>query len=430
MKILFVSPGSGDGYFCGNCYRDNLLVQAVHRAGHDVTVIPLYLPLRFMGQHAGDAPVFFPATTFYVEQKSHRRMPRWVRRMLDSAPALRIAAARSGTTSAAGMEEMTLSMIEGNDTAFRRHVDELIQWLHTMPRPDIIHLSSSLLMAVAQPLKEALGIPVVCSLQDEEVWIDTLEPDCARRAWQAIADGARHVDHFVTSSHYYADIVRRRLPSLPPPTVIYPGVDISRYQPADSKTGSPDFPTIGFFYRMNELDGLDILADAFVILKKRNTIPGLQLRVGGGYMPTERKFLAGIRKTLRPYADDVIFDDSYTWNRHFEFYRQISVLSVPLRFGEGIGLYLCEAFAAGRPAVEPESGSFSEIIGDAGVTYRPNTPAALADALERLLTSDELMSRCAAAAHNLSYERYNDTLTAEQLIQLYESSLQSYLLTC
>ena len=59
MNILFISPGSGDGYFCGNCYRDNLLAQAMHRAGHDVTVVPLYLPLKYLDQLGEDVPVFF-----------------------------------------------------------------------------------------------------------------------------------------------------------------------------------------------------------------------------------------------------------------------------------------------------------------------------------------------------------------------------------
>lgn len=415
MKILFISPGSGDGYFCGNCYRDNLMAQALHRAGHEVTVVPLYLPLEFLGELQGKAPVFFPAATFYVEQKMRKRIPHWVRRMLDSKASLRLAASFSGTTSAAGMEQMTLSMIEGDDSAFKRHVEELVSWVKDI-QPQVIHLSSTLLLAVAKPLKEALGLPFVCSLQDEEVWIDSLAPEYAQRAWQSINNGAEWIDKFVTTSYYYQQIARKRMPDIEPPTVIYPGVEISRY----ASDESPECPTIGFFYRMNELDGLDILAEAFVLLKKRNTIPHLKLRIGGGYMPTEKKFLARVHKTLHPYAEDVYIEKDYTWRSHFEFYRHITVLSVPLRFPEGIGLYLCEAFAAGRPAVEPHSGSFSEIIGRAGLTYEPNSPEALADALEQLLTNPARLAECASEAAELSRTRYNDSLSVNQLLTLYE----------
>ena len=48
MKILFIVPGSGDSFYCGNCFRDNLQASALRKAGHEVIVMPLYLPLRHL----------------------------------------------------------------------------------------------------------------------------------------------------------------------------------------------------------------------------------------------------------------------------------------------------------------------------------------------------------------------------------------------
>ena len=141
-------------------------------------------------------------------------------------------------------------------------------------------------------------------------------------------------------------------------------------------------------------------------------------------MSSDKGFLSKVRKTLQPYAKDVTIEEEYTWKRHATFYRDISVLSVPLRFEEGIGLYLCEAFAAGRPAVEPQTGSFEEIIGEAGITYKPNTAIALADALERLLTNAKLMASCSSNALHLSKTRYNDELTAYNLLKTYHAILE------
>ena len=76
-----------------------------------------------------------------------------------------------------------------------------------------------------------------------------------------------------------------------------------------------------------------------------------------------KKLVKQVKRTLKPYADDVVIEDTYDMDEHAGFYRKITVLSVPLRFQEGVGLYLCEAFAAGRPAVEPNTGSFAEIVG-------------------------------------------------------------------
>ena len=418
MKILFITPGSGDGYYCGNCFRDNLQAQALHRAGHDVTIMPLYLPLNHIGQLQGNSPIFFPATSFYVDQKLKGRAPRWLSRLLSARPLLGMASSLSGTTSAGGMEGMTLSMIEGDDPAFLKSCAELVEYVRE-ERPDVIQLSSTLIIGIARELRKAVDIPIVCSIQDEEVWLDGLEQQYADRAWNSITEYSRYVDKFITTSRYYADIAARRMPGLPQPEIIYPGIEIERY----STDSWPKDPTIGFFYRMNSLDGLDILADAFVLLKERGTIPGLKLRIGGGYMSPDKRFMRKVRRTLKPYSDDVIIEEEYSWKRHPGFYRDITVLSNPLRFNEGVGLYLCEAFAAGRPAVEPATGSFPEIMDGAGLTYMPNTPAALADALERILTDRQLFDRTSARTIEISRTRYSSAITATALTTLYTSLL-------
>lgn len=418
MKILFITPGSGDGYYCGNCFRDNLQAQALRKAGHDVVIMPLYLPLKHIGDLQGEAPLFFPATTYYVEQMlpSGIKMPGWLKRMLGSEKALEIAAALSGTTSAEGMEEMTLSMIVGEGTAFREHVAQLTDWVKDVFQPDVIQLSSSLLIGIAKELKKVVNTPIVCSLQDEEVWIDGLKAEFINKAWQGVMDNATCVDRFITTSNYYRQVAQEKLPQLGRMEVVYPGVDKDTYYTDEW----PDCPTIGFFYRMNELDGLDILAEAFVLMKQKGSVPQLKLRVGGGYMSPDKQFMAKVRKILQPWQEDVVIEDEYEWERHASFYSQISVLSNPLRFQEGVGLYLCEAFTAGRPAVEPNTGSFPEIVGDAGLLYEPNEPERLAEALERLLTDKQLFSQCRENAQCLSASRYSDLVMAQRLIEIYE----------
>ena len=61
MKILFISPSAGDTYYCGNCFRDNLLAQALLKEGHDVIIMPLYLPMKISTE---GVPVFLPATSY------------------------------------------------------------------------------------------------------------------------------------------------------------------------------------------------------------------------------------------------------------------------------------------------------------------------------------------------------------------------------
>lgn len=416
MKILFIVPGSGDLFYCGNCFRDNLQVTALRKAGHDVVVMPLYLPLRH-GSFRADTPLFFPATTFYTAQRffARRGMPGWLKRITGSDALLRVASSLSGTTSSEGLEGMTLAMITGEDKAFREMVDQLIAWIREREKPDIIHLSSSLLIGIAREIKRHLQTPIVCSVQDEEVWLDRMKSPDASAAWRGIAENACYTDRFVTTSRFYRSMLLERLPLGKEVEVIYPGVDREKYKTA----GYPENPVIGFFYRMNRENGLDILTDAFVKLKEKKTIPGLRLRIGGGYTPKDKPFLRQIRRKLAPYREDVVIEDSYDPGGHARFYREITVLSVPLRFEEGVGIYLCEAFAAGCPAVEPSTGSFPEIVGDAGLLYGRNDGEGLAEALEHLLTDQELLGRCRNNALALSASRYNDVVLAGRLLSVY-----------
>ncbi|MDL2278008.1 glycosyl transferase, partial [Parabacteroides sp. OttesenSCG-928-G07] len=142
MKILFIIPGSGDAFYCGNCFRDNLQASALRKAGHEVVIMPLYLPLKHQSFQA-DTPLFFPATTYFVAQKffGEKKMPGWLKRITGSDSMLNMASSMSGTTSAEGMEEMTISMITGDDPAFREQVQQLIDWINHQEKPDIIHLS-------------------------------------------------------------------------------------------------------------------------------------------------------------------------------------------------------------------------------------------------------------------------------------------------
>ncbi|MCL2413446.1 MAG: glycosyltransferase, partial [Bacteroidales bacterium] len=99
--------------------------------------------------------------------------------------------------------------------------------------------------------------------------------------------------------------------------------------------------------------------------------------------------------------------------------KNISLICAPLRFDEAFGLYLSEAFAAGRPAVVPDTGSFKEVIGDAGVLYSPNDSENLTNALRKILTNPEIYEGCKENAIRLSHEKYSDKIAAEKLEKIY-----------
>ena len=66
MNIVHLTPGAG-GMHCGNCLRDSALVTALGRAGHQATLLPLYLPLTLDQPVGGPAaPLFFSGINVYL----------------------------------------------------------------------------------------------------------------------------------------------------------------------------------------------------------------------------------------------------------------------------------------------------------------------------------------------------------------------------
>src|SRR3954447_6052035 len=83
LNVSILAAGAG-GMYCGSCMRDNALAGALKRLGHDVTLIPLYTPLRTdaPGTADGSEPeVFYGGVNVYLQHAS--RLFRHTPRVLD-----------------------------------------------------------------------------------------------------------------------------------------------------------------------------------------------------------------------------------------------------------------------------------------------------------------------------------------------------------
>ena len=61
MKIAYITPGSGDNFYCQNCFRDDELLTSLLVLGQDVRKIPMYLPSGYNESAVPGAPVFYGA---------------------------------------------------------------------------------------------------------------------------------------------------------------------------------------------------------------------------------------------------------------------------------------------------------------------------------------------------------------------------------
>jgi glycosyltransferase involved in cell wall biosynthesis len=412
--------------YCGNCFRDNQLVAEFRRQGHDVLMIPLYLPMTLEDEdQSSGIPIFFGGINVYLQQKMRLlgKMPEWLHKQFDSPSLLKWAAGRAAKTRASDLGALTLSMIKGEEGNQVRELNELIAYLRHHDRPDVILLSNALLVGFARNLKKELNAPVVCSFQGEDYFLDSLPEAHKQKTWDALAERARDVDLFIAPSRYFNEVMTRRL-NLPAERVrtVHNGIKLNGYSATPFR---PEPPVLGYFSRMCKEKGLHTLVDAYILLRKRNNIPHLKLHIGGGMGPSDESLVREIKARLQDLSlfGDVTFFPNLTKEQKQQFFRRISLMCVPASYGEAFGLYLLEAWASGVPVVQPPVASFPELVQETGGGMISNSTSAesLAEAIEKLLADEPNRSARGAAARLAVEQRFTAETMASGFLREIES---------
>ena len=321
-----------------------------------------------------------------------------------------------GTTSAAELGPMTLSMLEGLEGNQEKEVERLVQWLEEHERPDIVHISNALLIGLAGAIKERLDVPVVCTLQDEDWWLDEINPPYDEGCWEAIRSRIGDVDRFVAVSHWFADEMSQRL-MIPRDLidVVHVGIDLEGYEPA-----ALDFdpPVLGYLSRMNSALGLDKLVDAFIELKQFRGLENLKFRATGGAVGDDLKCVSNARKKLAKAGllKDAEFVEDFSRSERLKFLKSLSLMCVPVEQGEAFGSYIIESMAAGVPVVQPNAGAFPELIvaTGGGEIYDDLVPT-----LKRLLTHPDRVRELGAKGRQTVLEKFNIESMAKNVIDVY-----------
>ena len=417
MRIIQLTPGTGN-FYCGSCLRDNALVRGLRDRGHDTLMVPLYLPLLVDEPSASaGTPIFLSGLSVYLSNKFP--VPGWLDRALSAPPLLRLAAGLVSLTSARQLGESAVAMLQPD--AAHAELGRLIAWLRSQPAPDVICLSNSLLTGLAARLKQEFRVPVVCTLQGEDSFLDALPEPYRQCSWKLLAQRCAGIDHFIAISRYFADVMTKRL-NLPGGrvSVVYPGVDVDEYgsgtgvspvrfsntglfSNGNSQARRPcHYPVIGFLARMNPAKGLDTLVEAFLQLKT----PGARLHIAGAMTSLDKKFVSSLRQKLGDRAE---FLPNLDRAAKADFLRRLTVFSVPATYGEAFGLYVLEAQAAGVPVVQPRHGAFPEVLAatGGGLLCEPNQPAALAAALDGLLADPARARQLGTAGRRAVQEKFS-----------------------
>jgi len=424
MKIACITAGAGRMY-CGSCLRDNALAAALLDAGHEVLLIPTYTPTRTDENNVSMHRVFLGGINIYLQHHFavFRRSPNFLDRLWDFRPLLKMVTRLGISVDPANLGSLTVSMLRGTKGLLKKEILKLVRFLNEIS-PDIINLPNSLLIALAPAIKAEMKVPVCCTLQGEDLFLESLREPYRKESLQIIRENAVHVDAFMAVSHYgaqtmaeYLGIDRNRIHVVPL------GISFAGFEQKATTEIEPF--TIGYLARITPEKGLHFLCNAYRLLRSRDGLPPSRLYAAGYLAPEQKSYLAGIRDNMDAWGLSGQFHYHGELDRRgkLEFLRDVSVFSVPEIYNDPKGLFLLEAMAGGTPVVQPRRGAFTEIIEatGGGLLVEPDNPEALAQGIYELWKDPAKRAALGAQGYQGVRDRYSVAHMADAALEIYRS---------
>jgi glycosyltransferase involved in cell wall biosynthesis len=429
MKIVYLAAGAANMY-CGSCLHDNTLAAALLALGEDVLLVPTYTPLRTDEENVSEEHLFFGGINVYLQQKSaiFRHTPWFLDAILDHPSFIRWATKGGPSVEAERLGDLTVSMLEGEHGRQKKEIRKLVHWLKKEYRPQIVHISNAMLSGMAREIRK-LGIPVVCTLSGEDIFLEKLAEPFRGRARTILRDRAREMDAFVALNDYYADYMADYL-DLPRSRidVIPHGLNLAGHGTRDD---TPDQTfTIGFLARICPDKGLHHLVAAAELMMADPSVPPFRIRAAGYLGATDRAYLDTIEKRVALWNKPEMFKyvGELTRAEKIAFLQGLHVLSLPTVYRESKGLPVLEAWANAVGVVLPEHGTFPELIAHTGggLLHNPLEPASLAEQLKQLIHNPRQAAELGAQAQAVVHRDYTAAAMAEKTRELYRRVYSGY----
>jgi glycosyltransferase involved in cell wall biosynthesis len=276
-------------------------------------------------------------------------------------------------------------------------------------RPSVVHFHAPLPAVFGRPVARAAGVPIVYS--EQGMW-SLYRP--ATRVANALTYPFNDAS-IVVSDAVRRSILRsalrgraaRRLITIPN------GIDVDGVlREAGSSQSTPIAPmTFGMVGHLKPEKGPDVLVRAAALVQREKPDAACVV-VGDGYQRDEvSRMAAGLGVDVRLLG---VRPDARALCAQFD------VFVMPSR-SEGLPVALLEAMALSRPIVATTAGGIPEVVrdGETALLVPPGDPAALAEAILRLLNDVDLAARLGAAAAEVAKRDWSARSTAERLIDVY-----------
>lgn len=303
-------------------------------------------------------------------------------------------------------------------------------------KPDVVHLNS-LVLAPSAAGARAAGARVVWHVRE------SVHPGHAgvRRRWLG-----RALRRWADVAVFVSQDDRRRLTGGGFGVVIPDSVDHARFDRAldgasvRAELGVPaGAPTVLFFGGVSSLKGAHVFLPA--LLRARRAVPELHAVIAGAEGAWSRSLVARAARAVLPLlgtgTERQRFLRTYRDGGMEGWVRLLSFRDDPERLIAAADLVVfpstqphsarpvIEAGAMARPVVTSRLGGVEELVDDGrtGILVPPHDPAALGDAMARVLGDPELARRMGEAGYAASLDRFAERPNVERQIALYDALL-------
>lgn len=326
----------------------------------------------------------------------------------------------------------------GSNTYYSRYIWEVANDLKKQ-QCDIVHILN---LSQAIPVIRALNPNIKIVLRMGMDWLAQLDK-------KMVEQRLKDVDLIIGCSEYITDRIRKRFPQFADRCqTVHNGTDVDRFL---SQNNSDEMPSnspkqLLFVGRVSPEKGVHVLIDAFQKVVKE--YPQVQLQIVGkatmlplselvamsdhpnvqelaSFYPGD--YLSNLQNRMSPdVASQVVFTGNVSHAKLDDYFQKADIFIHPSIFDDPFPNAVLEAIASGLPIVATCAGGVVESVADGktGLLVERSDADALAEAILRLLTDDELRTSMGQAARQRALEMFSWERTVADLLSHYTHLLE------
>jgi glycosyltransferase involved in cell wall biosynthesis len=315
------------------------------------------------------------------------------------------------------LETYTQEGVRRSQDESRKHLRRLLE----RRQPDLVHANSLAMGRLSGPVVEDLGIPSLAHLRDIIGLSRRAVVDLNRnRRLLAVSEATRdyHVGQGIEPERTF---------------VLHNGVDLQRFYPGTDRAwlleelGLPASARLAVTVGQIGLrKGHDVLVDAAIrVAASLLSVDWLVVGERFSEKDESRRFEADLREAAAGPLDGRMH--LLGWRDDVDRILQAADLLVHPARQEPLGRVLLEAAASGLPVVATDVGGTREIFltaDDGAIVVPPGDPAALAEAVIRVLTDNALRQSMGGAIRHRAEAAFDVQLAAAGLVEHYRDVLE------